>query len=153
MILTWMLMKIYFGIEGMWSQRLSWNARSWKYGTSQKLLEKGVVDMIRISDARMSGTAFGTVILHVAPESSVGGPLALIKTGDMIELDVEQRRLHLDVSDDILQNRRNELVLEDPTYVRGYYRLYIDSVTQADEGADFSFLVGKSSHIITRESH
>lgn len=119
----------------------------------KKLLEKGVVDMIRISDARMSGTAFGTVILHVAPESSVGGPLALIKTGDMIELDVEQRRLHLDVSDDVLQNRRDELVLEDPTYVRGYYRLYIDSVTQADEGADFSFLVGKSSHIITRESH
>ena len=119
----------------------------------KKLLEKGVVDMIRISDARMSGTAFGTVILHVAPESSIGGPLALIKTGDMIELDVEQRRLHLDVSDDILEKRRDSLVLEDPTYVRGYYRLYIDSVTQADKGADFSFLIGKSSHIITRESH
>ena len=71
----------------------------------------------------------------------------------MIELDVEQRRLHLDVSDDILQKRRDSLVLEDSTYVRGYYRLYIDSVTQADKGADFSFLVGKSSHIITRESH
>ena len=70
-------------------------------------------------------------------KSSVGGPLALIKTGDMIELDVEQRRLHLDVSDDVLQIRRDELVLEDPTYVRGYYRLYIDSVTQADEGVDF----------------
>jgi dihydroxy-acid dehydratase len=106
----------------------------------QKLLRAGVTDMVRISDARMSGTAFGTVVLHVAPESAVGGPLSLVRDGDLITLDIEGRRLDLEVDDAELARR------EPPTPTarskRGYIRLYVDSVTQADTGCDLDFLVG-----------
>jgi dihydroxy-acid dehydratase len=110
----------------------------------KKLLQQGVTDMVRISDARMSGTAFGTVVLHVAPESAIGGPLALVETGDMIVLDAPGRRLDLDVPEAELARRRAALVLPPPPYERGYGRMFVDHVTQADTGADFDFLVGKS---------
>lgn len=118
-----------------------------------KLLRKGVRDMVRISDARMSGTAFGTVVLHVAPESAVGGPLALVQTGDPIELNVAARRLHLDVPEQDLNRRKDAWKPADPPYSRGYYKLYTDTVTQADRGADLDFLRGKSGATVTRESH
>ncbi|KSU82126.1 dihydroxy-acid dehydratase [Fictibacillus enclensis] len=106
----------------------------------QSLLKKGVRDMIRISDARMSGTAFGTVILHVAPESAVGGPIGLIKTGDLIEVDVEARRIQLLVSDEELANRKQQW---SPPVIaqRGYAHIYQKHVMQADEGCDFDFLL------------
>lgn len=114
----------------------------------KKLLEKGVRDMVRISDARMSGTHFGTVVLHVAPEAAVGGPLALVRDGDWIELDVAQRLLHLEVSDEELARRKREWQTEnyDPAerYPRGYSRMYIQHVTQADRGCDLDFLEGRS---------
>ena len=117
-----------------------------------KVLKTGVTDMVRISDARMSGTAYGTVVLHVAPEAAAGGPLALVKTGDMIELDVPARRLHLDVSDAELAKRRAAWVApESPK--RGYYKLYVEHVQQADKGADLDFLVGGSGSTVTRDSH
>ncbi len=119
----------------------------------QKLLDKGVTDMIRISDARMSGTAFGTVVLHVSPEAAIGGPLALIENGDMIELDVDNRRLHLDVDDATLAARKEKWQAPDLGYDRGYVKLYIDHVLQAHEGADLDFLVGNSGDVVTRESH
>ncbi len=119
----------------------------------RKLLERGITDMVRISDARMSGTAFGTVVLHMAPEAAVGGPLALVETGDPIALDVESRTLTLDVSDDELERRRAAWSPPDPEYDRGYYRLYLDHVMQADRGADFDFLVGHSGGDVKRESH
>jgi L-arabonate dehydrase len=118
-----------------------------------KLLKKGITDMVRISDARMSGTAYGTVVLHVAPESAAGGPLALVENGDHIELDVDARKLHLDVSDEELARRRAKWQPPQSPYDRGYYKLYIDHVLQADRGADFDFLVGRSGTSITRESH
>jgi len=117
-----------------------------------KILRKGITDMVRISDARMSGTAYGTVVLHVAPESAAGGPLALVKTGDIIELDVPARRLHLDVSDEELARRRAAWVAPEPPK-RGYYKLYVDHVQQADKGADLDFLVGGSGTTVTRDSH
>jgi dihydroxy-acid dehydratase len=107
-----------------------------------KLLKRGVRDMVRISDARMSGTAFGTIVLHVAPESAVGGPLALVRDGDEIELDVPGRRIHLHVDDAELARRREAWRPPEPAYRRGYGRLYLDHVTQAPQGADFDFLVG-----------
>jgi dihydroxy-acid dehydratase len=121
----------------------------------EKLLQQGVEDMLRISDARMSGTAFGSVILHVAPEANAGGNLALVKTGDSIEFDGLGRRLNLLVSDEELAVRRKEWEANKPEspYQRGYYRLYVDHVMQADKGADMDFLVGKSSHVVDRESH
>ena len=119
----------------------------------QKLLKRGIRDMIRISDARMSGTAFGTVILHTAPEAAVGGPLALVKNGDMIELDVEERRLHLDVSDDELARRLASWMPPEAAMKGGYQSLYVDHVLQADKGADLDFLVGSRGHAIPRESH
>ncbi len=107
-----------------------------------KLLKQGVRDMVRISDARMSGTAFGTIVLHVAPESAIGGPLALVRDGDLIELDVANRRLHLNVDDAELEARRAEWRAPAPSYTRGYGRLYLDHVTQAPQGCDFDFLLG-----------
>ena len=98
-----------------------------------KLLKKGVTDVVRISDARMSGTAYGTVVLHVAPEAATGGPLALVRNGDMIELDVAGRKLHLDVSDDDLAKRRSEWKPLD-TPARGYAKLHETHVMQADTG-------------------
>ncbi|MCI0659939.1 MAG: dihydroxy-acid dehydratase [Acidobacteria bacterium] len=118
-----------------------------------KLLKKGITDMVRISDARMSGTAYGTVVLHVAPEAAAGGPLALVRDGDYIQLDVEERKLHLEVSDEELARRREQWQKLQSPYHRGYYKLYIDHVMQADRGADFDFLVGSSSIEITRDSH
>ena len=117
-----------------------------------KVLRKGITDMVRISDARMSGTAYGTVVLHVAPESAAGGPLALVQTGDVIELDVPARRLHLDVSDAELAKRRAAWKAPEPPK-RGYYKLYVEHVQQADKGADLDFLVGGSGTTVTRDSH
>ena len=109
-----------------------------------KLLRKGVKDMVRISDARMSGTSYGTVVLHVAPESAVGGPLALVQDGDEIELDVPQRRLNLRVSDDELAERRTAWTPRAPRFERGYGRLFLDHVLQANDGCDFDFLRGRT---------
>ncbi|MGI9243988.1 MAG: L-arabinonate dehydratase [Verrucomicrobiales bacterium] len=106
----------------------------------KKLLEQGVRDMVRISDARMSGTSYGTCVLHVAPESAVGGPLALVQTGDLIELDVAARTLTLRVSDEELAERREAWSAPPPHYARGYGKLFLDHVTQADQGCDFDFL-------------
>ncbi|TFW05167.1 dihydroxy-acid dehydratase [Oxalobacteraceae bacterium OM1] len=117
-----------------------------------KVLQKGVTDMVRISDARMSGTAYGTVVLHTSPEAAIGGPLALVKTGDMVQLDVRERSLHLEVSDEELA-RRKAAWSPPPTPDRGYAKLYVDHVQQAHLGADLDFLVGKSGAPIPRESH
>jgi dihydroxy-acid dehydratase len=108
----------------------------------QKLLKAGVRDMVRISDARMSGTNYGTCVLHVSPESFVGGPLALIKEGDVIELDVEQRQLNMRVSDEELSRRRAAWRPHEGVYARGYGKLYMQHIKQADEGCDFDFLEG-----------
>jgi dihydroxy-acid dehydratase len=108
----------------------------------KKLLEKGVRDMVRISDARMSGTAYGTCVLHVAPESFVGGPLALVQTGDQINLDVPGRRLDLLVSEEELASRRSAWTPRPRPASRGYTQLFADHVTQANEGCDFDFLHG-----------
>ena len=119
----------------------------------QKLLKRGVRDMVRISDARMSGTAFGTVVLHVAPEAAVGGPLALVRDGDTIELDVAERRLHLEVSDEELERRRKDWAPTHQPMTGGYQGLYVERVMQADTGVDFDFLVGCRGHAVPRESH
>jgi L-arabonate dehydrase len=119
----------------------------------KKLLMKGVTDMVRISDGRMSGTAYGTVVLHVSPESGIGGNLALVQNGDMIELDVKNRRLHLDVSDEELERRRKLWKTPEPVASRGYVNLYVQHVQQADKGADMDFLVGKSGSKVSRDSH
>jgi dihydroxy-acid dehydratase len=118
-----------------------------------KILQKGVTDMVRISDARMSGTAYGTVVLHVAPEAAAGGPLALVENGDYIQLDVASRKLHLEVADEELALRRSKWSPPQSSYDRGYYKLYIDHVLQADRGADLDFLVGRSGTDVSRESH
>ncbi len=109
--------------------------------------------MVRISDARMSGTAFGTVVLHTAPESAAGGPLAVVRDGDMISLDVPGRSLTLEIDDRELDKRLKLWTRPTSPYSRGYYRLYIDSVLQADQGCDFDFLVGNSPDRVTRDSH
>jgi L-arabonate dehydrase len=118
-----------------------------------KILKKGITDMIRISDARMSGTAYGTVILHAAPEAATGGPLALVENGDMIDLDVKKRRLHLDVTDKELAKRKAKWTPPKPPLTRGYYKLYIDHVNQASDGADLDFLVGTSGSAVPRDNH
>jgi dihydroxy-acid dehydratase len=119
----------------------------------KKLLEKGITDMVRISDARMSGTAYGTVFLHASPESAVGGTLGLVQNGDEIEVDVLNRKIHLHVSDEELAERRKNWQPIDLGYDRGYTKMYINTVMQADKGADLDFLVGKSGHEVKRESH
>ena len=119
----------------------------------KKLLLQGVLDMVRISDARMSGTAYGTVFLHATPESAVGGNLALVQNGDMIEVDVDKRYIHLQVSDEELNRRRSVWKPIDLGYQRGYVKLYVNAVMQSDVGADFDFLVGKSGDDVSRESH
>ena len=108
----------------------------------KKLLAQGVRDMVRISDARMSGTSYGACVLHVAPESFVGGPLALVRDGDIIELDVSGRRLTLRVADDELARRRAAWTPPQPRYPRGFGHLYAQHVTQANRGCDFDFLEG-----------
>jgi dihydroxy-acid dehydratase len=121
----------------------------------KKLLERGVRDMVRVCDGRMSGTAYGTVVLHVAPEAAAGGPLALVRTGDVVTLDVAARRIDVEVPDDELARRRpSEATVAgfaDPG--RGWERLYVDHVLQADTGADLDFLVGSSGSAVSRESH
>jgi L-arabonate dehydrase len=119
----------------------------------KKVLAKGVTDMVRISDGRMSGTAFGTVVLHISPEAAIGGALALVQNGDYIELDVANRKLHLDITDEELEKRRKKWKAPEPIAGRGYASLYIKQVQQADKGADFEFLVGNSGDKITRDSH
>ena len=121
----------------------------------RKLLEQGVLDMVRISDARMSGTAYDTVILHIAPEAAAGGSLAFVRTGNMITVDVENRTLNTDVSDEELRSRSQSLASE-AAYaapVRGWSKLYVEHVMQADTGADLDFLVGASGDKVSRESH
>jgi dihydroxy-acid dehydratase len=119
----------------------------------RKLLATGVTDMVRISDARMSGTGYGTCILHVAPEAAAGGPLALVRTGDEIELDVAERRLDLLVDEATLAERRASWVAPKRHTDRGWVRLYTDHVLQADRGADLDFLVGASGDAVGRHSH
>ncbi|HEY3505508.1 MAG TPA: IlvD/Edd family dehydratase [Actinocatenispora sp.] len=119
----------------------------------KRLIDAGIDDVVRISDARMSGTAYGTVVLHVAPEAAVGGPLALVRTGDWVELDVPARRLHLDVPDEELARRREGWRPPESSYDRGYARLYVDHVLQADRGCDLDFLAGGSGSGVARQSH
>jgi L-arabonate dehydrase len=122
-------------------------------GIPKKLLEKGVKDMVRISDGRMSGTGFGTVVLHVSPESAAGGPLNWVQNGDYIALDVENRTINWEVSEEELAARKLAQPFEKPKTIRGYVGLFIDHVEQADQGADFDFLKGGSGSIVTRDSH
>lgn len=123
-------------------------------GLPPKILEKGITDMVRISDARMSGTAYGTVVLHVAPEAMAAGPLAVVQNGDFIELNAYEGKLHLDISDEELKQRLDDLVLPTPkTFIGGYRQLYVDHVLQADEGCDFDFLVGCRGSEVPRHSH
>ena len=126
-------------------------------GLPPKILKKGITDMVRISDARMSGTAFGTVVLHTSPEAAMGGPLAVVQNGDMIELDVAGRRLHLDITDAELQARLAAWSAEtsgaNPRPASGYAMLYHDRVMGADTGADFDFLVGHRGNAVGKEAH
>jgi dihydroxy-acid dehydratase len=117
-----------------------------------KILQQGVTDMVRISDARMSGTAFGTIVLHVAPESAVGGPLSLIRTGDVVDLDVDARRIDLLTSSEELDERRAQMAPVVRVPARGYERLYVDHVMQANLGADFDFMAGGSGSSIPKPS-
>ncbi|MBV9672188.1 MAG: dihydroxy-acid dehydratase, partial [Verrucomicrobia bacterium] len=116
----------------------------------RKLLRRGVTDMVRISDGRMSGTAYGTVVLHVAPEAAVGGPIAFVRSGDLIHLDVNKRSLRLDVSDQELKDRKNLWQAPEPPK-RGWHRLFHDHVLQADEGVDLDFLVGRTGADVARD--
>jgi dihydroxy-acid dehydratase len=118
-----------------------------------KLLKRGVTDMVRISDARMSGTAYGTVVLHAAPEAAAGGALALVEDGDEIELDVAKRKLELLVPEKELAARKKKWKAPEPPLPRGYWRLYFDHVLQANEGADLDFLAGKSGAFVPRDNH
>jgi dihydroxy-acid dehydratase/L-arabonate dehydrase len=125
-------------------------------GLPPKLLAQGVTDMVRISDARMSGTAYGTVVLHVAPEARAGGPLAVVHDGDWIEVDCDAGRLHLDVSDAELAARLaawTQARQDDPADASGYRHLYVQHVLQADQGCDFDFLVGCRGAEVPRHSH
>ena len=118
-----------------------------------KLVRQGVKDMVRISDGRMSGTAYGAVVLHVAPESAVGGPLALVRDGDLIELDVPARRLELLVDAEELERRSAAWTTLPPVADRGYVKLFLQHVEQADRGCDFDFLRGSSGATIERGPH
>ncbi|WP_151827289.1 IlvD/Edd family dehydratase [Acinetobacter oleivorans] len=123
-------------------------------GLPPKVLAKGITDMVRISDARMSGTAYGTVVLHVAPEAMAGGPLAVVQNGDFIELDAYAGKLHLEVSDEQLKQRLENLAPPaPPSFIGGYRKLYVEHVLQADEGCDFDFLVGCRGSEVPRHSH
>ena len=118
-----------------------------------KVLKKGITDMVRVSDGRMSGTAYGTVVLHTAPEAAAGGPLAVVQSGDLIELDVPKRRLHLHVSDEELARRLAGWKAPEPPLASGYWKLYVDRVLQADEGVDLDFLVGMRGSFVARDNH
>jgi dihydroxy-acid dehydratase len=119
----------------------------------KKMLDLGITDMVRISDARMSGTAYGTVVLHVSPESTAGGPLAFVQDGDEIELDVPNRKLNLLVSDEEMAKRKAAWVAPKPKADRGWSKMYIEHVQQAHLGADLDFLVGSSGDYVPRHSH
>jgi dihydroxy-acid dehydratase len=119
----------------------------------QKLLKKGIKDMVRISDGRMSGTAYGTVVLHISPESSIGGTLALVRNGDLIELDVRKKSLNLLISEEELVKRRKEWTPPAIASDRGYVNLYVNNVEQADKGCDFKFLKGGSGQRVLRDLH
>jgi L-arabonate dehydrase len=118
-----------------------------------KVLKKGITDMVRISDARMSGTAYGTGVLHTTPEAAAGGPLAVVQNGDMIELNVPERRLQLLISDEELARRLATWKAPEPPLLSGYWKLYVDHVLQADEGADFDFLVGQRGSFVPKDNH
>jgi dihydroxy-acid dehydratase len=118
-----------------------------------KVLRKGITDMVRISDARMSGTAYGTVVLHTAPEAAAGGPLAVVQDGDLITLDVPARKLHLHVDEAELARRMAAWVAPEPAMTSGYWKLYIDHVLQADQGADLDFLVGQRGSAVPKDNH
>jgi len=118
-----------------------------------KILKRGITDMVRISDARMSGTAYGTVVLHIAPESAAGGPLGLVENGDLVELDVAGRRLLLHVSDEVVAKRRAANKPPRIHMERGYWKLYVEHVNQANEGCDLDFLVGRSGAGVPRDNH
>jgi L-arabonate dehydrase len=118
-----------------------------------KVLRKGITDMVRISDARMSGTAYGTVVLHTTPEAAAGGPLAVVQNGDMIELNVPERKLQLLISDEELARRLSLWEKPAPAMNSGYWKLYIDHVLQADEGADMDFLVGQRGSAVPKDNH
>jgi dihydroxy-acid dehydratase len=118
-----------------------------------KVLRKGITDMVRISDARMSGTAYGTVVLHISPEAAAGGTLALVQNGDEIELDVAKRKLELLVPENEIVKRKARWKAPQPPLDRGYWKLYFDHVLQAHEGADLDFLVGKSGPFVPRDNH
>ncbi len=122
-------------------------------GLPPKLLEKGITDMVRISDGRMSGTGFGTVVLHVSPEAAIGGNLAFVENGDLITLNVAERKLHLHVDDATLEARKKNFVPIDLGYTRGYTKQFLDHVLQPEEGADFDYLKGSSGSDIQRDSH
>jgi dihydroxy-acid dehydratase len=112
-----------------------------------KLLKRGVRDMVRISDSRMSGTSYGTVVLHISPEAAAGGPLGVVKNGDSIRLDVEKRRLDLLVSDEELHNRLQSHRPQYKQFRRGYYSIFLERILQADRGCDFDFLVGEPGEV------
>ena len=118
-----------------------------------KVLRKGITDMVRISDARMSGTAYGTVVLHTTPEAADGGPLAVVQNGDMIELNVPERRMQLLISDEELKTRLTKWVRPEPPLKSGYWKLYVDTVLQADEGCDLDFLVGQRGAFVPKDNH
>lgn len=122
-------------------------------GLPPKVLKKGITDMVRISDARMSGTAYGTVVLHTAPEAAAGGPLAVVRTGDMIELDVEARRIHLDITDEELAARLAAWKPPAPMFKSGFSKMFVDNVEGADTGADFAVLKGQRGNEVPRDSH
>ena len=118
-----------------------------------KVLRKGITDMVRISDARMSGTAYGTTVLHTAPEAAAGGPLAIVQNGDMVELNVPKRLLHLHITDEEMARRLKAWTPPKPPMDSGYWKLYIDNVNQADEGVDLGFLRGKRGSAVPRDNH
>ena len=122
-------------------------------GLPKKLLAQGIKDMVRISDGRMSGTCFGTVVLHASPEAAMGGNFSVIQDGDLITLDVPNRTLMVDVTQDELERRKRERKAPPPITDRGYVSLYCNHVQQAHLGADMDFLVGKSGDKVTRDSH
>ena len=122
-------------------------------GLPKKLLEKGIRDMVRISDGRMSGTGFGTVVLHVSPEAATGGNFSVIENGDMISLDVVDRSLNVAITDEELDRRKKNRTAMPPLVDRGYVNLYINHVQQAHLGADMDFLQGKSGSDVPRDSH
>ncbi len=122
-------------------------------GLPPKVLRKGVTDMVRISDARMSGTAYGTVVLHTSPEAAAGGPLAVVQSGDMIELDVPGRRLHLDISEAELERRLAAWTPSHGVAASGYLRLHQEHVQGADTGADLDFLNGCRGAPVGKDSH